>query len=115
MLSRFQWYRRMRGGYWAQVTAPLGILAKTRWTRCKETQPTPDQKWEFYPWAKKTMGNGYIDEWYFVEPMYAVHLSHYVLQRVNRAIELCKVAETEKRPDLIPAIRALLQEATPPS
>ena len=77
--------------------------------------PLKDKLKDDKAWAKKTMGNGYIDEWYFVEPMYAVPLSHYVLPRVNRAIELCKVAETEKRPDLIPAIRALLQEATPPS
>lgn len=74
ILARFRWYRRMRGGYWAQVTAPLGIFSRTRWVRCKGETPTPDHRWEFYPWGQKTMGNGYIDEWYS-DGCYAVPLS----------------------------------------
>lgn len=83
ILSRFRWYRRMRGGYWAQVTAPMGILSKTRWVRCKEMQPTPDHKWTFYPWASKTMGNGYIDEWHSVEPCWAVPFSSWVAETIG--------------------------------
>ena len=84
ILSYFRWYRRARGGYWAQVTAPLGVFLKVRWVRCKQMQPTPDKRWEFYPWASKTMGNGYIDEWYSIEPWYAVPLSS--LPEVQEAI-----------------------------
>ena len=76
ILSRFRWYRRMRGGYWAQVTAPLGIFSRARWIRSKGEQLTPDREWTFYPWAEKRMGNGYIDEWYsdgcFAHPLSSV-------------------------------------------
>lgn len=73
----------MRGGYWAQVTAPLGIFSKTRWVRCKAMQPTPDQNWIFYPWAQKTMGNGYIDEWHMIEPCWAVPFSSWVAETIG--------------------------------
>lgn len=75
ILSRFQWYRRARGGYWAQVTASLGIFSRTRWVRCKGETPTADREWTFYPWAQKRMGNGYIDEWYSPDGIYATPLS----------------------------------------
>lgn len=83
ILSRFAWYRRARGGYWAQVTAPLGLFTKTRWVRCKQMQPTPGQDWTFYPWATKTMGNGYVDEWHPVEPCYAVPFSRFVTDTIG--------------------------------
>jgi hypothetical protein len=83
ILSRFAWYRRLRGGYWAQVTAPLGILSRTRWVRCKAAQPTPDNHWVFYPWGTKTLGNGYIDEWHFVEPWYAVPFSDWLEKTIG--------------------------------
>jgi hypothetical protein len=78
MLSRFRWYRRMRGGYWGQVTAPLGIFSRTRWVRVDAPQPLPDGRWEFYPWASKTMGNGYMDEWHGQDPCYVVPLSQVI-------------------------------------
>lgn len=92
MLSRFRWYRRMRGGYWAQVTAPMSLLAKTKWVRCKEVQPTPDHKWEFYPWGAKTMGNGYIDEWHQVEPCWAVPFSSWVAETIGTNDMACVLA-----------------------
>lgn len=83
-LNRFKWYRRARGGYWAQVTNPLGIITNFRWVRCPERrQPTPDQMWEFYPWAKKEMGNGYIDEWHSSSPCFAVPLSTVTIKAID--------------------------------
>lgn len=83
----------MRGGYWAQVTAPLGIFSRTRWVRCKHSEPTPDHQWEFYPWAQKRMGNGYIDEFYY-DGCYATPLSHVICDD-------CK-ARLNGSPDLTP-------------
>jgi len=80
ILARFAWYRRARGGYWAQVT---GFISGVRWVRCKSTEPTPDHKWIFYPWATKEMGNGYIDEWHSVEPCWAVPFSSWVAETIG--------------------------------
>jgi len=62
LLSYFQWYRRARGGYWAQTT---GFFFRHVWVR--QERPTADLEWIFYPWGTRTLGNGYIDEWY-LEP-----------------------------------------------
>src|SRR5438034_1013903 len=85
LLSHFRWYRRMRGGYWAQVSAPLGIgmlslgFVNRKWIRCKDRwQPKADGVWEFYPWASKTMSNCYTDEWHEVEPYYLVPYSQWI-------------------------------------
>jgi len=81
-LSKFRWYRRMRGGYWGQVTGGfafnvLGNLNGRKWVRVSNwsTAPLPNGQWEFYPWAKKERGNGFCDEWYEMEPFYMVPLS----------------------------------------
>lgn len=74
-LSRFQWYRRARGGYWAQV---IGLLWGKRWIR-SATEPSPNHEWVFYPWGTKIMGNGYIDEWY-THDCYAVPLSSVICE-----------------------------------
>lgn len=88
ILAQFRWYRRLRGGYWAQVT---GWLWGQNWVRCSERdQPTPDKVWEFYPWASKTLGNGYIDEWYAQEPHFAVALSS--LPEVKEAMKRREVS-----------------------
>lgn len=84
ILSRFKWYRRARGGYWAQVTAPLGIFSRFRWVRVPErSQPTPDNVWEFYPWGRKEFGNSMIDEWYAQEPCYARPFSQFVTESLG--------------------------------
>ena len=80
ILSRFRWYRRARGGYWAQVTAPLGLFSNVRWVRCPEMRPTPERKWEFYPSAVREAQpvTAYIDEWHCVEPCWAVPFSRHL-------------------------------------
>lgn len=86
ILSRFRWYRRMRGGYWAQVTS---MFYGRRWVRCKERgQPTPDHQWEFFPWASKVMGNGYIDEWHCTDGMFATPLSTAICEDCKERLEL---------------------------
>lgn len=70
LLSYFQWYRRARGGYWAQVTGLFG----SKWVRVEVPTSTAGRQWTFYPWAKSEMGNGYIDEWY-LEDYSAIPLS----------------------------------------
>lgn len=104
ILARFAWYRRLRGGYWAQVTAPMGLLSKTRWVRCKAMQPTPDHKWVFYPWAQKTMGNGYIDEWHAIEPCWAVPFSSWVAETIgtnDMACVLGLIREARKAQEIL--------------
>lgn len=71
-LGYFKWYRRARGGYWAQVT---GFIWGTRWYRCKHSQPIPGYNWTFYPWASKAMGNGYMDEWHSIDAHSIIPLS----------------------------------------
>lgn len=88
LLAKFQWYRRARGGYWAQVTAFFG----TRWVHISG-QPTSNREWIFYPWGKSEMGNGYIDEWYSVDPHVAMPLSH----ALNEAIGTADPQEIKRR------------------
>lgn len=83
MLTRFRWYRRMRGGYWAQVSSPMSLLGKLDWVKCDRPQPTPDKVWEFYPWAKKEMGNSMVDEWHAVEPCWAVPYSQWIAETLG--------------------------------
>lgn len=95
ILSRFKWYRRMRGGYWAKVPGFLG----SRWTRVDRPIPAPTPGWEFYPWAAKTLGNGYVDEWWSVEPCYAVAFSQVVAGTLGTndlgdMLELVRAART---------------------
>ena len=61
--------RRARGGYWGQVTAPLGFslhgfFSRKRWVHVADN-PSPHHDWTYFPWATKQLGNGYMDEWYF--------------------------------------------------
>jgi hypothetical protein len=103
LLSYFKWYRRARGGYWAQVT---GLIFGKRWVRCPERgQPTPDNIWEFYPWAKKQMGNGYIDEWHIIEPIHAVPVSTITIKAINGlklAINTVECDSTDKDGNELP-------------
>jgi hypothetical protein len=74
-LSYFRWYRRARGGFWSQVTSPLNPFSRIRWLRV-ESNPAPCAEWTYYPWGTRTMGNGYIDEWYADTEWSACPLSH---------------------------------------
>ena len=85
----------MRGGYWAQAKSRLGILS-FRWVRCKECQPTPDSRWIFYPWGQKTIGNGYIDEWYPAEPCWAIPFSAWVVETIGTNDMACMVRLIEE-------------------
>lgn len=103
-LSRFRWYRRARGGYWAQVTSFL--LTSTHWVRMADN-PIPMQNgcWEFYPWAKKEMGNGYIDEWHCSSPYYAVPLSSITVKAIDAlklAIKTVECDSTDKNGNPLP-------------
>jgi len=49
-------------------------------------------KWEFYPWARKEMENGYIDEWHSVEPCYAVPFSGWLAETLGTNDAACMLA-----------------------
>lgn len=103
ILSRFAWYRRARGGYWAQVT---GMFSRVRWVRCPEMQPTPDHKWEFYPSAVREASpvTRYVDEWHSMEPCWAVPFSRFVAETIgtnDMACVLGLIKEARKAHDIL--------------
>lgn len=94
--ARFLWYRRARGGYWAQVSGVFG----PRWWRVN-THPPVGLQWEFYPWGTRTLGNGYMDEWHMEG-----HVAEPLSQVLKREVGTCDPAEIKRMIDKLNAALA---------